>query len=327
MERRSASEGERRSAQWVARRLREAGAEDVRVQPYRYSRTFAWAYAAYFAAALVHPLLAAAACISYELDFTGRSQWLRRFLPKGEGANVLARVPASGPARRTLVLVAHHDAAHTGLMWHPLLSRRSERLPFSLPAMVAMALRSRPGLALGIGLMLDQARSATVPGANDNATGVAALLALVERYAREPLEGTEVVAVTPGSEESGLGGMRAWLDGVSLDRDSTLVICLDTLGSGEPVVASAEGGLWPVRYDTSLVPAGVRRYRVGGWTDAALARLAGLRTISLLSVKGNGFPNYHLPSDTPEKVDFSCVDACLELADTVVREWVPKTGV
>ena len=42
--------------------------------------------------------------------------------------------------------------------------------------------------------------------------------------------------------------MAAWLDSASLDPGKTLVIGLDTIGSGEPVVVEAEGGLWPVRY-------------------------------------------------------------------------------
>ncbi len=55
--------------------------------------------------------------MSFELDFGGRSQWLRRLVSSGEGANVVARVPAAGAARRRLVLVAHHDTAHTGIGW------------------------------------------------------------------------------------------------------------------------------------------------------------------------------------------------------------------
>jgi hypothetical protein len=99
---------------------------------------------------------------------------------------------------------------------------------------------------------------------------------------------------------------------------------LDTVGSGEPVVLEAEGGLWPVRYrdeDVALaeraaaaadVP--LRRWRLGGWTDPVLARLAGLPAISLLSVRDGGFPNYHLPTDKPERVDYDCVEACVRAA-------------
>ena len=175
--------------------------------------------------------------------------------------------------------------------------------------------RGAPGaalLALSLYGALDVARSPTVPGASDNATGVAAVLALVERYAREPLEGTEVVALFPGCEESGMGGMAAWMRSprrVGSTRPARLVLGLDTLGAGEPVVLAAEGPPRRQRYrdedlawaDRGAERAGLpkpRRFTIGAWTDPVLALMAGLPAISLLSVQGSGFTNYHLPTDT-----------------------------
>ena len=120
-----------------------------------------------------------------------------------------------------------------------------------------------------------------------------------------------------------MGGMLAWLrtEGLRLDRERTLVVGLDTIGSGEPVVLEAEGGLWPVRYREQDVAAaeraGLRRWRLGAWTDPALAALAGISALSILSVRDGGFPNYHLPSDTPENVDLRCVEACVDAAEAI----------
>lgn len=318
LDRRSASAGERASAAWCAERLGAAGAADVRLQPFRYQHSFGHAHALHFAAATLGRLPAALALAGFELDYSGRAQPLRRLLPKGEGANVVARIPAAPAAEapRTLVLVAHHDAAHTGLMWDPRLAepggRRDGRPPFSLLPELALAalavgprrLRwpARAVLALATALALQVARGATVPGASDNATGVAAVLALVERLAADPLPGVEVVVLLPGAEESGMGGMAAWMEaeGATLDPATTLVLGLDTLGAGEPMVVSAEGPLWKVDYgaaeldlaDAAAARAGLpapRRFRLGGWTDPVLARLAGLPTISLLSLRDNAF--------------------------------------
>src|SRR5688572_19112617 len=126
IERGSASPGERRSAEWVAARLREQGAADVRLEEFRFQGTFAHAQALHFAAgalaALTGRRLAAAATLaSFEAEFSGRLQWLRRLLPAGSGTNVVGRLPARGASARTVVLVAHHDAARTGLMWDPRL--------------------------------------------------------------------------------------------------------------------------------------------------------------------------------------------------------------
>jgi hypothetical protein len=65
----------------------------------------------------------------------------------------------------------------------------------------------------------------------------------------------------------------------------------------------------------------LRRWRIGGWTDPVLARLAGLPAISLLSVRDGGFPNYHRPTDTPDKVDWGCVEACVEVTAAAIAAW------
>jgi hypothetical protein len=341
IERGSASPGEQRSAEWVAARLSEQGAEDVRIEPFGYQRTFAHAQAIHFAvgalAALAgRRLLAAATLASFELEYSGRRQWLRRLLPRGTGFNVVGRLPPVGAPKRTLVLVAHHDAARTGLMWDPRLSALGDSaaaksgkraslalLPEAALVAAALGLRRLPAAVLGLalGLSLDQARSPVVPGANDNASGVAGVLELVGRLAARRPAGLEVIALFPGCEESGMGGMAAWVAGEALDPRRTLVLGLDTIGSGEPVVLEAEGGLWPVRYREEDVAAaeraGLRRWRLGAWTDPVLAALHGLPALSILSVRDGGFPNYHLPTDTPDIVDIGCVEACVNAAEAI----------
>jgi hypothetical protein len=204
-------------------------------------------------------------------------------------------------------------------------------------ALVALGFKrlGRALLALALYGALDVMRSETVPGASDNASGVAAVIALAERFARKPLPGTEVLVVVPGGEEAGMGGMGAWMrsaEARALDPGTTLVLGLDTLGAGEPVVLRAEGPPRRQRYrerdlawaDRGAALAGLprpRRFTIGGWTDPVLALMAGLPTISLLSVCGSGFTNYHMPADTPERVDWESVDKCLRLATGIARAW------
>lgn len=328
MTRSSARAGERESAQWIAGRLRELGIEDVRVEPYRGRTTYAVAWIAYLLIGLLSRLTALGAFAALELDGSGRRPLLR--VPAGEGANVVARIPASGPTRvatapkegpagrRTVALVAHHDAANTGLSWHPALAatrrphgRRQEGFAWTLAIpLVLRALGLRRAALLTalpqLALLADVARGATVPGANDNATGVAAVLALAEEL---PLEDADVLLVFPGCEESGMDGMRAFLR----EHRPDLVVSLDTLGSGRPVVLESEGVLLDHRYP-DLLPDAEKR-RLGGWTDPVLAVFAGIPAISILSLSEDGtIPNYHLPSDVPEHVDWDSVAACVDLA-------------
>ncbi|MGE4426132.1 MAG: M28 family peptidase [Solirubrobacteraceae bacterium] len=360
MTRDSAGPGERRSAAWIADRLRAVGATDVRTEPYRFTPTYTHAYALHAAAITAGAALggvrgralAALALGSYELDVSGRWPWTRRWLPSGEGRNVVARLPARGPHRATLLLVAHHDAARSGLIWHPALSAAGEARrvrtrtmdPTGLPVGVAGAaatIGGRAGRLVGgvlaattVAAMADVARSPTVPGASDNATGVAALIALAGRWASDRPDGLEIVLLAPGSEEPGMGGMRAFLarHGAGLSRERAFVLGLDTLGAGTPIVARAEGVLLPHRYasaDLDVVDAAARRaglepparWRIGAYTDPILARFAGLPTVSLLSVAADGrYTNYHRTTDTADRVDWGSVDACVALAAATAVE-------
>src|SRR3954449_334399 len=253
MERGSAAEDKPQVA-WLERRLRDAGAHDVGTESFRFQRRWIWRYGAHGAAgigaaALGGPAgagLAAAAIASVELDISGRRPWMSSLLPAGEGANVVARIPAGAEPRRTVVFIAHHDAQRAGLMWRVPRGRQPMSLwPQSVMALIALGcligsrlLRAAGALVLAAmtALGVDVARHRVVPGANDNATGVAALVALMAAFSRDPLETTDVIAVFSDCEEVGLGGAAAWLAAHrnELDAASTLVVSLDTLGSGEP---------------------------------------------------------------------------------------------
>lgn len=319
--------GEAATAAWIAGRLREVGL-DAAIEPYRGRTTYAWSFAALALAGRLRRLpLRLAALAALELDASGR---LPLPLGAGEGANVVCRVPAAGERTATVVLAAHHDTQRAGLVWHPALHRpgaarrlRTRAIPPYLPptaAVVGLGLR-RASLLLAA-LSVEQGLRTPVPGANDNATGVAAVLALLERYAADPLPGVEVVGVFCGCEEAGMHGMRAFLRGRALDPATTLVLTLDTLGCGTPIVLEAEHTLLRHRYaerDLALVPPDVQRWSIGGWTDALQAKLAGLRALSLLSIGPEGlFTHYHHPSDTPEHVDVASVRACCAAAESTI---------
>ncbi len=87
-----------------------------------------------------------------------------------------------------------------------------------------------------------------------------------------------------------MGGFHAFLgehDG-SLKRTSSLVLGLDTLGCGTPIIAWGEGAIATHRYrdaDLALADEGAalagepaaERWRIGAWTDPLLALNRGIR--------------------------------------------------
>lgn len=290
IERPSASSGERAAAELLREEFAAFGVEG-RVEREKAHGTYWWpvgiptlasALAAWRArrpwAALVGTL-AAAAVVD---DITGGKQLFRRtLLPRRDTWNFVAEI---GPpdAARTVIVVAHHDAAHPGLVFHPELPRTLARtfprvhrhLNATPPTMwgavagplaVALGALFKNQLVRAVGgvvnagyvlAMADIALRKPVPGANDNLSGVAAIWALGRRLARHgPPAGLRVVLVSTGSEESFMEGMQAFARRhfAAFDRERTAVICLDTVGSPHLLALEGEGMVWMNRYSRALI--------------------------------------------------------------------------
>lgn len=369
MPRGSAGRDEQDAARWAAARLEECGAAGVGVERYTGRTTNSWSFATHSAVALAGQLLggvggalvALASLVSLERDASGRSPWRRRLAGGAEGASAFGRVPAAGERRGAVVIVAHIDTAKTGLAWHPRVTQFGAKRNLARRAMdpvmglqaaaiagsalaallprrsVVRRLVAIPAAALNllaIFLNLDIARSPAVPGANDNASGVAAALAVARAFVARPPENVDLEIALVGSEEVGMAGFHAWIERrqAALDPSRTLVLGLDTVGSGTPIVAAAEGAVATHRYpedalelvDEGALLAGepeLQRWRIGGWTDPLLALLRGYPAASILSVGPGYYPHYHHPSDLPEFVDYESVAACARIAAGTVEAW------
>ena len=145
-ERPSASDGERRAAEWIAARMREHG-HATRVEVERAHGGYWWPLGLLngvmalagltirrFQRSRPLRLLAAAlgvgAAAAIWDDVGGGRLWFRRAaLPHRNTFNVVAEAGDPDGAE-TIVVVAHHDAAHSGLVFHPALPRLyAERFP------------------------------------------------------------------------------------------------------------------------------------------------------------------------------------------------------
>ncbi len=257
--------------------------------------------------------------------------------------NVIAR--AGDPqAPRTLVVIAHHDAPQTGVVFDQTFQRKLyerapaviERFKTPLPQWwLGLAgplatllggrrrrLGARTGLVLGLlgtALVADVWRSQTVPGANDNLSGAACLVAIAELLSERPISGQRVLLVSCGAEETLQDGIRAFIarHRHELDPGSTRFVNLDTVGSPHLAMLEAEG---PVRMHEYAGPwlrellaeravaLGVdlqRGFRARASTDSVIPSRAGYPTATLISMTDWRAPaNYHLPSDIPANLDY-----------------------
>jgi hypothetical protein len=368
IERPSASDGERQAAEWLVAQYAELGAE-ARIEAEDAHGTYWWplgigaalgvlgAVAALRGRRLVGALLGTAGAAGMADDFPPGKRRLRRLLPRRTTYNVACEL-GDADAERTVVLIAHHDAAHSGIVFHPAIPELAARLgltektdtspPLMAPvvggpvlaalgAVTGRRLLAKLGLLLGLGsvaAMADIGLRSSVPAANDNGTAVVAELELARRFLADPPEGIRVILLSTGSEESFSEGIKAFGERhfPELPKESTFFLCLETLGATHLLALRGEGFLKMRDYPPRAL-AFVERVagELGIWlypnlrtyngTDGLESAAAGYETVALCSCTDHKQPGrYHWPNDTAENVDFSTLQRAITLSDAVVRQ-------
>ncbi len=379
IERAAGSEGERQAAHWIADRLTAAGAP-ARIEEEKFRGDFAGvvgALAAIGAAAgiaattkrgrRIGAIAGAAVAGLIADDISNGSRPFRKLVrPEKTTWNVVAE--AGDPdAERTVVVLAHHDAAQTGFIFDPRFQEQLidrfpgivERLDTSLPLWwpvvagpllaTAGGLTGRRGLA-GAGAfisagaaatMADIQRGSTVPGANDNLTAVAVIVALAEALTANPVEGLRVQLVSVGAEEVLQGGIYGYCERhlAGMDREKTFFLNVETVGGPSLALLEGEGCLVMEDYfdrpfrdlicrvaERSGIP--LRRgMRARTSTDSVVPSRMGVPTATVIAIdRYKALSNYHLMSDTPENICWPTVACAADLAEDVVRELAPERG-
>ena len=359
VDRASTSDGERAAARDIAAALESYGGR-VRIEEERAHGAFWWPLG--IASGLVAAgglgrkrlralaLAAAGAALAVD-EIDGDLRFRRAVLPHRSTDNVVAEFGPSD-SRRTIVFLAHHDAAHPGLIFNPWIVRsmarpwlRSGSTPPSQwgfiagPALVAIGalsftrLRRLGGLlALGhVAALTDIGARRVVPGASDNLTAVAVLFSLA-RWMQENPPNQRVVLLSTGSEESFMEGMRAFVRRHRHEMDplTTEFICLETLGSPHLTLVRGEGTLRVRTYDEGIgrrlealasdldIP--LRELRTRNASDGSIAARAGYPAAMLFSVNDDYVPDhYHWPTDTADNVHLPTVAAAARLSAAYIE--------
>lgn len=352
--------GEKQAAEWFAAQLRSFGLKP-RFEGFPAYRSFGRLYLPIFGLALLSRrakraparLLGGLAALAIGWCEGEYRSWgaLAELLP-GRSRNVEATIEPQAEAQRTICLVCHLDSSRSGLMFHPsigsylgwLVGLVSAALAGSalgpligrLPGPLGLFGRGLDRLSgallrLGIGLVLErELRGSDVPGANDNASGAGACLALAKALSERPLASSRVVVLATGGEEAGLLGMRRLLDG--RDTQGWIFVNLDGVGAPAPLrYLRVEGGpLNPRRADAALIELAERiaaaRPELGisacdhgsGMPYDATAVLARGGRALTITAQGRTIPNYHWPTDLPETIDRAALGRAIEFAQEMV---------
>jgi Iap family predicted aminopeptidase len=175
-----------------------------------------------------------------------------------------------------------------------------------------------------------------VPGANDNASGVAGLVILANRWTHFHHDGTELVVLFSGCEESGMSGAAAWArrHREELSKAPTVFLNLDTIGCRQLHFLKNECALHGLflEYPEALlelcrsiaIEMGLeftQPHPIPTHTDGLALLVRGLPGVTITSCGEDLLiPNYHLMSDRGSDLDFDAVYRAIEFAWRLLRE-------
>jgi hypothetical protein len=362
------SPDERRAAEYVDQRLREFRIPSTTL-PFETPRSWIPPYIVIFVlAALSVPLTRFSGIAGFVISLVAVvllvltiAFWTRiaRRMAKAESQNVVGLIPARPAKRETspaplrrIVLSAHLDTGHTGWLWNPSLVRWFRLLALLVFAAVIILpivqiielfvagfilwlLSFIPMVILLVAIILlleTLVRGVPVAGANDNASGIAVVLAAAEALRKERPAHLETWILFTGAEEAGMIGMSAFLEENQFDPDTTYFINVDSVGSGFVRYTFEQGLVLPRRSSPILVRiAGSIARSEPKWhvqpvvqpllpTDQIVALAHGYQAIGITARDGQGhIPHWHQASDTTDQIEAKTMETAANFVLAMIR--------
>ena len=355
------SECERDAAEFIDRRFREH-TPDVSMEPFHCIENYPYLFASYLSEFIVVGILAffwpliaflygGAMFVFYLLEFSG-FPGLSRFLPQFPSQNVVARFMGTRP-RSLIIVSAHYDSGCASPLSAPnvvpwLRTLQQVLLGAMVVVMgtcVADFIAARGGgfndvslavrwvaisvlLTGAIGLYVASSQGEDIRGANGNASGVAALLQLSDRFAANPIENADVWFVATGSHEAWMGGMRQFLDDHDLDRRNTYILNLEGIGAGSPTYLRREGMLSALKSDETMLKLadtlapefGIASGEMRAVpTDAHIPLTREMRAMTIMGLDDDGLPpHWNQISDRVTEVDEKHIASVVDFSETLI---------
>jgi hypothetical protein len=360
----STHSGEKRAAEYSRLELNRYGLRDVRLENFQSARSTYRPYLLAFGAALLgnaiyflrpnrktataSALAHLAAAWAFARESSLKTNWTRRLLPTASSQNVIGIVPAREETLRRAVVFAHLDSHRTPLAYSsprwlkvfsklvtlgfgslvlggstPLLAARAEKFSKSQTRRALNAVGALAQAACAA-LLIEADTTPYSPGANDNASGAATMLALAERTAKSPLQNTEVWFVGTGCEEVGCYGIAALLNAHNEILQDAYFLDFDMVGIGAPAILTREGLLFSSRPDEKLLNLArevaaqnselqITEHAGGAYTDNGMISSRGFTGLTIDSQIPFNHPAraragyWHQQGDVAENIEIECL--------------------
>lgn len=292
---------------------------------------------------------------NYVRHFTGRTTIFTPLIPKKQSQNVIAQIPSAAVTNKNVLLMAHYDSARASAVFAPerVKNFRQSFLLNTCAGIVSiiwaylgeywgaslwfkltcLALSVVHLVNISIHLHRETCHQ-FVPGANDNASGVAAVLAVVEKLRRQPLQNSKLWVAFTGCEEAGIQGARAFFKKhwTELPTESTAIINIDNVGSGNLHYVTGEGMLLFYNFDEALInqcqllaqsppfenvrPLEYRR----AYFDTLVFVQHGYPCTTLIALDNDQLiPHWHWYTDTVENIDEKTIRQTADFAAELIR--------
>lgn len=361
------SSKEREAADLLKNTLDNSGIESS-LDRFKATPTYSWEIVL-FAATMMAGIL-----ISYRLSFLGTAivllgfwSFIRHFfgkstifttlIPKHFSQNVIGKIPSkSGNSDHNLILMAHYDTARASLLFSPKMVNSFRRnFVFNTVVSAAAIPWAFSGQYFGVywwyklvcilfainfltNILIHIHREIAhkfVQGINDNGSGIAAIIDILNKLKDEPLINTNVWIVFTGCEETVIQGARDFLDRhkYELNPEKTSLINLDNIGQGNLHYVTGEGMLLFWHYNDILInkcaaiasqrnfsTVSPLEYRLA-YFDSLVFAQQGYPCTTLIALDDQDqIPNWHWYTDTIDNIDWETISLAVDFAIELARQ-------
>ncbi len=271
-----------------------------------------------------------------------------RLIRQQRSQNVVGRL-RNPYATRRIVIVAHYDSPRRDFLVRPDTQTGTalHRLRFIFMIVIVLGaayaavstgpqwldeavLAVRTIAAANLGLFVlarlyRDPRGEYVAGADDNASGVAAMLRVAERFAADRPNRTDLWFIATGSAHAACGGMHRIMEQRMFDPEKAMFINIQRVARGRPAYVTREGILKSYASSPVLVEAAAAVGRQFGsgpirakqpYSDTVVALAHGYHAITI-----TGEPQRHVSraEPAPSGVDFDAIETAAAFVEALVR--------